>query len=243
MIWLLAILLTPLMSLAQAPTTRPEHHPHPHGTLTVTGTGEVSAKPDRAVVRLGVQAQGKDAASVQNEINQKMGAILKSEKDLGIDDKQIQTANLSLNPIIRNRSTSNGEDREEYISGYEGAQTVRIQLDDPSKIGPAVDAGIKAGANRLDGVSFELKNDTDARNAALAAAIGQAKSKAAAMASALDVQLNGIDEVTEGGAEIIPPRPLMRAMAVSAAAPTPVEPGQMNVNASVTVRYRISPAK
>ncbi len=198
MIALFVVALLPLPVFAQSATARTEHHGDHRSTLTVTGNGEVSAKPDRAIVRLGVEAEGKDAATVQNEINEKMQAVLNAEKQLGIEESQIQTATLSLNAVMRNDSGSVGGTYKDRVTGYQGTQIVRIQFDDLSRIGPAVDAGIKAGANRLDGVLFELKNDTKARNAALAAAADQAHSTAQALAAALGLHLDGIEEVNEG---------------------------------------------
>jgi hypothetical protein len=98
------------------------------------------------------------------------------------------------------------------------------------------------GANRLDGVSFELRDDLPQRNQALQRAIEEAKSKAGAMVPALDVKLGKLREVIEGGIAVEPPRPLFARAARSTfgAAETPVQPGELRVEASVTLRYDFS---
>jgi uncharacterized protein YggE len=115
-------------------------------------------------------------------------------------------------------------------------------LENLSLVGPVIDAGLKAGANQLEGVQFGLRNDLPSRQQALKQAVDDARSKAMTMADALRVNLAEVLEAAEGGVSIIADRvePLAaRAMAV--AGETPVSPGQIQVNATVTIRYRIAP--
>ena len=58
----------------------------------------------------------------------------------------------------------------------------------------------------------------------------------------MDVRLIAVHEVQEGGVNVIPPQPHDGAMlARSEAISTPIQPGELKVQASVTVRYRIAP--
>jgi uncharacterized protein YggE len=81
------------------------------------------------------------------------------------------------------------------------------------------------------------------REQALKQAVQEARSKAQVMADALRVNLNEVLEVAEGGVSIMQPQMAMtsRVMTMAADVNTPVSPGEIEVNASVTVRYRISP--
>jgi uncharacterized protein YggE len=121
---------------------------------------------------------------------------------------------------------------------------VSVRIDDLAKVGPVIDAGLAAGANNLDGVEFGLRDDGAARASALTEAVRSARGKAEALAAALRVRLVEIVEVAEGGVAISQPQPFrgrVMAMAADAMAATPVSAGQVGVDASVTVRWRIAP--
>ena len=135
-----------------------------------------------------------------------------------------------------------GED-EQRLVGYRASNVLEIRVKDLSKIGPVIDAAIQAGANRLESVNFMLKDDLDARNTALESAAKKARSKAEALAEAMGVTIEGVEEIVEGGVRLYPPQPMGRmrgmAMAAEAMSDTPVQPGQVRVQASVTVTYRV----
>lgn len=211
-------------------------------TLTVGGRGEVFARPDRAVIRLGAQAQATEAAAAQATVNEVMQKGLDEIKKLGIAERAIRTSGLNLYPVYTNpRPDRDGE--EPRVAGYRAANTIQITIDDLALVGKIIDAGVSAGANRLEGVTFELRDDLPQRKQALERAIEEAKSKARAMAPALDVKLGKLREVIEGGIAIEPPQPLFaRTMRASfGAADTPVQPGELRVEATVTLRYEIIP--
>jgi uncharacterized protein len=114
-----------------------------------------------------------------------------------------------------------------------------------SLVGPAIDAGLKAGGNQVEGVQFGLRNDLPSREEAIKQAVQEARSKAQAMADALRVNLVEVLEASEAGISVVPfaeagfaPR---LAVAAAADTSTPVSPGQIQVNANVTIRFRIAP--
>jgi len=147
---------------------------------------------------------------------------------------------LVLSPVYAPRSPDSRD--APRIVAYNATNTVSVRLENLSLVGPVIDAGLKAGANQLEGVQFGLRNDLPSRQQALKQAVEEARSKAMTMAEALRVNLAEVLEASEGGVSIIADRvePLAaRAMAV--AAETPVSPGQIQVNATVMIRYRIAP--
>jgi hypothetical protein len=209
--------------------------------LTVSGSGQARVAPDEATVRLGVLAQAPTAREAQDRVNRTAGAILEAVRKLGIPAERIQTTGLNLGPqYAQGRSDAQGP----RITGYQASNTVSILVDDLAKVGPVIDAGLAAGANNLDGVEFGLRNDAAARATALTDAVREARVKADALARALKVRLVEILEVAEGGVSITPPPTPYRgrmAMAAEAITATPVSAGQVGVDASVTVRWRIAP--
>jgi uncharacterized protein YggE len=176
------------------------------------------------------------------EANRSANAILDAIRKLGVKAEDIQTSELNLNPVYANVPQDRGG--EPRISGYQATNVVSVRLEKLDLVGPVVDAGLAAGANRLDGVVFGLKNDEAARATALTRAAEAARIKAETLARALRVRLVEIIEVVEGGVSVFTPMYKSgnrMAMEASMAADTPVSAGQVGVDASVTLRYRIEP--
>lgn len=205
--------------------------------LSVQGTGQARVKPDEATVRLGVLSQAPTARAAMEESNRAANAILEAIRKLGVRAEDIQTSELSLNPLYANIPESRGG--EPRITGYQASNIVSVRLENLDLVGPVVDGGLAAGANRLDGVIFGLRNDTAARAAALTQAAESARAKAETLAKALRIRLVGIIEVVEGGVSVFTPVYRRAAMEMSMAADTPVAAGQVGIDASLTLRYRI----
>jgi uncharacterized protein YggE len=106
-----------------------------------------------------------------------------------------------------------------------------------------IDAGLQAGANRVDGVDFGLQDEGPARSRALSQAVAEARQKAQAIAGALQVHLGEVLAAEEGsGGEVVPRfAPRGGTAAMSASSSTPISAGQITTSATVTVRYRIAP--
>jgi uncharacterized protein YggE len=207
--------------------------------LTVSGTGQARVAPDVATVRLGVIAQAPTAREAQDRVNRSAQGVLDAIRKVGIPSERIQTTGLSLNPQY-----AQGRGDQPRITGYQASNTVTVRVEDLAKVGPVIDAGLASGANNLDGVDFGLRNDAAARAAALTDAVQSARVKADALARALRVKLVEIVEVAEGGVSVSPPPSPYRgrlAMAADAMATTPVSAGEVGVEASVTIRWRIAP--
>lgn len=212
-------------------------------TLLVTGNGEVSAPPDQATVRLGATVQFDQADMAQARVNEIMQASLTAIEKLAVPRKSIRSSNLTLSPVYSQvRPSSTGAAAEPRIIGYRASNTIEVTLTNLTLVGKVIDAGIASGANELQGVNFGIKHDDAQRLEALAQASQEAKTKAAAIAKSLGVTLADIIEITEGGAHIVQPQPYFggaRMMMAKADAETRVEPGEVRVEASVTVRYEI----
>ena len=215
--------------------------PSPPGppVLLVTGTAQVLAAPDQATVRLGIVRQSPNAQTAQEQVNAVAQEILTSIRRVGIPDQQIQTSRLILSPVYAPR-TPDSRDAPKIVA-YNATNSVAVRIDNLSLVGAVIDAGLKAGANQLEGVQFGLRNDLPAREQALKEAVNEARSKAEVMAGALNVNLVEVLEANEGGVSIVPASEGAVAGRLAFAAETPVSPGQIQVNANITIRYRISP--
>lgn len=212
----------------------------PVPTLTASGDGEVRVAPDLAVVRLGVQAQAPEARDAQSRVNAAAQEIHKALTAQGVAEEDIQTSGLQLSPVYdNNRNRQPGD--EPRIVAYQATNTVSVRLTDLDRVGSVFDAALEAGANRIDGVDFQLEDDAAARAEALTLAAEAARTKARVLSAALGVELGQILEIQEGGYSVAPPpTPVYaRTMAMESSAGTQVAPGQITVSASVTVRWRI----
>jgi uncharacterized protein YggE len=234
-------LLLPALGAAQA---RGEP-PRPVPAITVQGTAEVRVDPEVSTVRLGVVAQGPTAQAAQERASRTAAAILAAVRALGVPASEVQTSSLSLEPLYPNNPRQ--PDQEPRIVGYQATNTVAVRLDSidskaaMDKVGPVIDAGLHAGANRVDGIDFGLRDEGPAQARALAQAVAQARQKAQAIAGALNVHLGEVLAAEEGGGEVVP-RFAAQSFAKSAAGvATPVAAGQIAVSATVTLRYRIAP--
>ena len=230
-----------LMSLLAAPALAQGPSGETVPSLLVNGNAELEVEPDQAVVRLGVSFQEPEAAAAQRRVNTTAHAILEAVKAVGIAESAIQTSRLDLSPVYDHRPRTEGG--PPVVVGYQASNVVTVTLEDLSKVGAVVDAAIKAGANQVEGISFELEDDDAAKQRALGQAIEDAKNKAGAMARALGLSLGPVLEVHESGAFVAPPpyqaRFRMQEMAVVSDS-TPVSPGMVTVTANVTVRYRLT---
>lgn len=208
--------------------------------LSVQANGEARVAPDEATVRLGVLAQAPTARAAMEEANRSANAILDAIRKLGVKAEDIQTSELNLNPLYSNQPELRGG--EPRITGYQATNVVSVRLEKLDQVGPVVDAGLAAGANRLDGVVFGLRNDEAARATALTRAAEAGRAKAETLARALRVRLVEIVEVVEGGVSVFTPVYRRQAMAMETSmADTPVSAGQVGIDATVTLRYRIEP--
>lgn len=209
--------------------------------IIVSGNAQIEVNPDEATVRLGVVRQESAAQAAQEQANRAAQAILAEIGKLGIPAERIRTSRLTLSPIY---APARPETRDApRIASYSASNVVSVLVTNLSQIGPIIDAGLRAGSNQVEGIQFRVKDDLPVREQALKQAVTEARRKAEAMADALGVRLGFVQEVTEGGSSIMPKGEGGGGFVMMAreATPTPVSPGQLEVNASVTVKYLIIP--
>ena len=214
----------------------------PVPVITVTGNARVEAVPDEAIVRIGILRQGGTAKEAQDDASRIGQAMLKAIGALGVPAALIQTSRLLISPVyVQPRPGSTEPPR---IAGYTASNNVTVTLENLAQIGPVVDAGLDNGANQLEGVQFRLKDDGPVREQALTKAVAEARGKAAAMAAALSVTLGPVQELSESGSSVNPigeRNEAVFAMAARSSTPTPVSAGQIEVTASVVLKYAIVP--
>lgn len=204
-------------------------------TLTVTGEGQVSAPPDRAVMIIAAEVQAEDAAVAQQEVSTRIGAAIEALLRLGVVHADLQTVGLSVAPVYADEKGRRGR-----AIAYRASNALRVVVTELDRMGALIDAAMSSGLNRIDHIAFELSDEDALRERALQEAARQALSRARALAASLGLELREPLEVSEGGVHILhePHYELARGMS---AGHTPIERGEVRIQAAVTVRYRIAP--
>ena len=207
-------------------------------TISVNGTGRVNAVPDVADINIGVVEQAKEAAAASQKAAASMEAVVQALLALGIDEKDIQTTNLSLTA----RYDWNSE--PPTITGWEARNTVNVTVRDISMVGEVVDTTVQSGANQINGISFRVEDPTAAQELARTAAVEDARAKADQLAAAAGVEIVGVVSIAESGGQQPQPIYMDRAevafAATDAAVATPVLPGEVELAVNVFIRYEIA---
>lgn len=203
-------------------------------SIQTTGEAVIQATPDRAEIEIGIvtQAETSQAAATKNaaEVEAVLSAL---RRQLG-DRAQIKTSGYTLSPNYRYPK----EGGEPTITGYRATNSVHVTLDDLMQVGKAIDAASGAGANRINNLRFTLKDRESVEAQALTEAARNARKKAEALAAALNLRIIRTLTVAESGS-VVPVRDMAFARAEAAA--TPIEPGSIDVRASVTLSVQIGP--
>lgn len=219
---------------AQAPAAREQ-------TVTVSAVGRVAREPDRAVLLLAVESFATTAREAAAANARKMDALLAALRRLGLGEDDVRTVSYQLNPEYEFSPAEPRRQPEQRLVGYRAVNTVSVTIDEVDRVGAVIDAAVDAGADRVTGLSFQLRDPEAARREALREAVAKANAEAEALAAALGRRLGPALTVTTGG-RFPPPIPVaydMRVRAAEMAVPTPIEPGTLDVEAAVTVVYRL----
>ena len=203
-------------------------------TLSVSGKGQITIPTTLTQVRLGVEIQGKTAQQVQQQVAQRSQSVVELLKSRKVE--KLETTGISLNP---NYSYKDGK---QNINGYSGTNTVSFRID-TEKSGTLLDEAIKAGATRIDGISFVASDEAiaQAQQQAIQKASEDAKKQADAALSALNLKQREVVSIQINLAN--PPQPIdqgspLRMSKVAQSANTPVVSGEQKVEQSVTLQIR-----
>lgn len=234
-----ALAATALLSSAlsaQQPMQPPMHQPPPQ--LNITATGSVEVTPDRARITLGVETDAKTAQEAAQANAALQTRIVEAVRKAGIPAASIRTSGYNVAP----RQEYIPETRTWRVDGYQVTNLVVIVVEPVSKAGEVIDAALTAGANRVAGLSFEVKDATTAREQAMTRAVERARREAEIVATAAGGTVAGLLELSVHSVDNTP-RPMMEmAMMRSDAAQTPISEGTQSVTVSVSTRWAFQPA-
>lgn len=216
---------------------------HKPATITVEGQGEVFATPDTAIVTSGVTTDGATAREALDANTKAMADLVAALKEAGIESKDIQTSNFSVNPqyIYSDQRNENGYTLPPKISGYQVYNGVSVRVRALADLGTILDKMVTVGANTIGGVSFSVAETRPLLDEARKAAFADAKAKAAIYGGVAEVELGRIASIQESTGYGQPQPYMMKAeIQMDAGAPVPVEAGQISYTVNVTVQWELA---
>ena len=212
------------------------HHHTRTPSITVNGEATITAEPDQAQIDVGVVSQARTAPEASKDNAERLARVLAEvKKQLGKGD-EVKTSGYSLVPTYRYPQGGKPE-----IVGYTASNTLRIKTTNLNLVGRLIDSAMQAGANNINRLVFTLKDELAAQREALKTASANAKAKAEFVAAALGLKIVRIAAVNEGERVVQPVfRQTMAARGEAAAAPTPIEPGTVEIRSIVSMTVEVS---
>lgn len=202
--------------------------------VKTTGTAELKVTPDQATIQLGVERQNATAKYAKAEVANTSRKILAALKELNIEDRDVQTAYLYLQPMIDYKKGLR-------ITNFTAEQSLSITVRDLSKLDSVMDAVISAGANRIAGIEYQSSDLRKYRDQARDAAAQAAREKAEALAKALGNQIGktySVEEVPqEEGYGVMAGFMANTSLGEYKSRAPSTAPGQLTVKASVVVSF------
>ncbi|WP_293128049.1 SIMPL domain-containing protein [Microcoleus sp. bin38.metabat.b11b12b14.051] len=197
--------------------------------LTVTGRGVEAIPTTQTLVRLGVEVVGTTAAEAQQEAAKQSSAVVELLRSRQVE--KLETTGINLNPNYSNESN------QQRIIGYTATNTVSFRINTGSA-GTLLDDAVRAGATRIQGVSFVAAESAieQAQKQALKKATQDAQSQADAVLSALNLKRGEILGIQVNGASAPPPMYGQVQSRSANFAITPVVGGEQQIDASVTLQ-------
>jgi uncharacterized protein YggE len=214
--------------------------PVPQRLVSVSGEGEVKARPDMAYVTLAVEARKPTLAEARAQVTTAIDKLLALTRDLKIDPKYVDASQLQVQPEYR----WNEKDSQRVLLGYLVSRQVDVELHELDKLGPLLERAVSAGMNQVGGARLDSSRRKDLEREALAKAVTDARLNAEALAKASGTRLGAVQSLS--ASSVMPPQPMFKERAMVAAAPAAdmaaeqsYESGEMRFGASVSAQYEL----
>jgi len=204
--------------------------------LDVSATGEVTRVPDIAIISAGVQTLQPTATAAIEENAARMERVRAALKRAGIEDRDIQTSSINLNPEYQY-----DQNRPPRLTGYRATNTVNVKFRDLKRTGAILDALVAEGANQINGPNLTIDKPESALDEARTKAIANGRARADLYARALGMRVVRLISVSEGGGyNVPPPMPMVAQMAErSGSADSKIDPGTQQLQVNVSMSFEL----
>lgn len=233
----LALVTVPLAPL---PVVADEN---PTSTISVSGVGTVDVAPDMAVISVGVLREAKTARAALDANNEAMTTVLSAMENQGIEEKDLQTSNFSIQPrYVYPKANTGGVQKPPKIVGYVVSNNLTIRIRDLEKTGEILDLVVTLGVNTGGNIQFRNQNTEEIMEQARINAVKNAVSKATILVETAGADLGRIITISENFQQ---PRPMPIAqarnfsVAEAAADSVPIASGENSYRVTVNISWEI----
>ncbi|WP_323768936.1 SIMPL domain-containing protein [Marinovum sp.] len=207
--------------------------------IVVTGEGQVQAAPDMATLSIGVGHQAPTAAEAMEQVAVTVQQVFTRLTDLGVAPRDVQTTQLRIDPVWRQRNTSTPQEVPEIV-GFSAHNDISVRLRDMTRLGEVIGLLVEDGANRLSGISFGVQSPEIHIAEARRLAVVDAQARAALYAKTAGVELGPVLEIAEPGSSQGPGPMFARAEGLAMADGMPVAGGELTFGAQLRMTFAIT---
>jgi hypothetical protein len=204
--------------------------------LDVLATGEVTRVPDVAIISAGVVSRSATASGALQDTADRMQRVLTALKRAGVEDRDVQTSNVGLNPEYRYPQNESPQ-----LVGYTASNTVTVRFRDIRNSGRILDALVGQGANQINGPSLIVDKPEAALDEARARAIAVGRARAELYARSLGLRVVRVVSVNESGGSypVPPPMPMYARAEMAQAADTKIVPGEQKLQVNLAMTFEL----
>lgn len=200
--------------------------------IEVNGEGTVIATPNQAQIIVGVWTEAESVSSAQQQNTAITTSIINAIVQLGIPMENIQSVNYQVNPQYR------FEGNQQILIGYRVQHELKVIINEIEKVGEVIDTAVQHGANIVSSISFMVKQPElyyiEALKRALKSGVQKAKTIANTFRSEIDETPYQVIELTQ-----IPFPQQEKTVLFTQAAQTPIEPGRLQITATVKMKFHL----
>jgi uncharacterized protein YggE len=201
--------------------------------LEVSATGEATRVPDLAIISAGVVTRQTTATAAIQENAGRMERVLSALKRAGIEERDVQTSSINLNPEYRYQ-----ENRAPQLVGYTASNQVSIRFRDIRNTGKILDALVAEGANQINGPTLTIDKPEAALDEARLKALTNGRARADVYARALGRRVARIVAISEsGGSYPVPPPMPMMMEARAQNADSKILPGEQKLQVTLSIVF------
>jgi len=205
-------------------------------SMRVHGQATLSVEPDQVQFDIGVVTQAATPKAATDQ-NASQSNALVQELNAAFPSATVKGINFSINPNYQYP-----REGAPTIAGYTASNTVRLLVNDISRLQTLIDIAIQSGANSINRLTFTLRNENSVRAQALAGAANQAQAGAEALATSLKLKLGRLLTVEEGQPVVVSAPREISFEKLQSTNLAPISPGTIDVHADVDLTYEVAPA-
>jgi uncharacterized protein YggE len=204
--------------------------------LDVNASGDVTRIPDLAIISAGVVTKAATAGSALQQAANRMQRVRAALKGAGIEDRDIQTSNIGLNPEYRYVNN-----QPPQLTGYSASNTVSVRFRDIANAGKILDALVKEGANQINGPTLTIEKPEAALDEARGRAIAAGRARAELYARSMGLRVVRIVAVSESGSSypVPPPMPMYARAEAAQAADSKIDPGEQKLQVNLVMTFEL----